>query len=205
MAYQKYFLRALEHHFPDASGVMKEVEGRYQVIAKETSFARTSSNPMDRRLDFTAYFLALIQVLEVRNWGFDEIKAICLDITHDYVRPKNKWQRWTKRLPVRLLGTGLMSLVIKPLAKKLSAKGHPDGFLAAIKTDKAETYGLGYGIDILECGICKLFAKHNAQQYVPILCEVDKYTSGLAGLELVRSGTIANGAEKCDFRFKKKT
>ncbi len=35
-----------------------------------------------------------------------------------------------------------------------------------------------------------------------ILCEVDKLTSSLAGLEMVRSGTIANGAAKCDFRWK---
>ncbi|WP_373549566.1 L-2-amino-thiazoline-4-carboxylic acid hydrolase [Haliscomenobacter sp.] len=81
--------------------------------------------------------------------------------------------------------------------------GHPDGFLANIITDKAETYGFGYGVDILECGICKLFKKHNYQRYASILCEVDEITSKLAGLQLIRSGTIANGAKKCDFRYKK--
>ena len=70
-------------------------------------------------------------------------------------------------------------------------------------TDKKDTYDLGYGIDILECGICKLFQKHDAAKYASILCEVDKVTSGLAGLELIRTGTIALGATKCDFRFRK--
>ena len=68
---------------------------------------------------------------------------------------------------------------------------------------KPETYNLGYGFDIYECGICKLFQKHNAGKYASILCEVDKVTSNLAGLELIRNSTIAYGAEKCDFRFKK--
>ncbi|MDB5014511.1 MAG: hypothetical protein JWQ25_2713, partial [Daejeonella sp.] len=54
-------------------------------------------------------------------------------------------------------------------------------------------------------GICKLFNKHNYQKYSAILCEVDEITSALAGLELIRKGTIARGATKCDFRFKKLT
>lgn len=57
--------------------------------------------------------------------------------------------------------------------------------------------------DILECGICKLFKKHNYEKYSSILCEVDEITSRLAGLKLIRTGTIALGAKKCDFRFKK--
>ena len=85
----------------------------------------------------------------------------------------------------------------------MSTNKNKDGFIANIITDKEETFGLGYGIDILECGICKLFNKHNFGKYAAILCEVDKLTSGIAGLTLIRSGTIANGAEKCDFRFKR--
>lgn len=205
MPYQDYFLRALRKHFPDkANEMMENLEDRYYLIVKDVPFARTSSNPMDKRLDFTSCFLGLIQLLEDQGLDFDKIRAICLEITHDYVRPKSKWQQWAKGLPVRLIGTGLMRPVVKLLARKVATKGHPDGFKARIETNKTETYGLGYGIDILECGICKLFAKHNAQKYVSILCEVDKFTSNLAGLELIRTGTIAEGAEKCDFRFKLK-
>ena len=96
---------------------------------------------------------------------------------------------------------------MKPLLKlfheKINTRGNAEGFRAEIITDKEETYGLGYGINILECGICKLFHKHNAGKYSTILCEVDKLTSNLAGLELIRKSTIAYGAETCDFRFKK--
>ncbi len=151
-----------------------------------------------------AYFLATIQTLEEKQTDFQIIKTVCIEIALDYVRPKNRFQKSLKKLPPKLINTKLSSLVLKVMDKKLSKKGHEDGFLAKIITDKKETFGFGYGIDILECGICKLFNKHNAQQYTPILCEVDKITSSLAGLELIRKGTIANGADKCDFRFKKK-
>lgn len=151
-----------------------------------------------------AYFLALIQTLEKSQIGFEQIKSICIEIATEYVRPKNKIQNWLKKFPPKLINTKLASQLLKMMNKKISQKGHKDGFLAKVITDKQETYGFGYGIDILECGVCKLFKKHSAEKYTPILCEVDKITSSLAGLELVRKGTIANGADKCDFRFIKK-
>lgn len=149
------------------------------------------------------FFLALIQTLENRNQTYDQIKNICLEVTYDYVSPKNAFQKWMKRVPAKLIGYSITSPLIKMLHNKIATKGDPDGFRAGIITDKSQTYGLGYGVDIYECGICKLFQKHNAAKYASILCEVDKVTSKLAGLELIRNSTIAYGAEKCDFRFRR--
>lgn len=202
--FKKFFKKAIEKHFPNqAAALMTENEERYQALSIDTKFASKSSNPMDKRLEFSAYFLALIQTLENKNLSYEQIKSICLEITCDYVSPKNTLQKWLKRLPAKLVGLKITKPFLNLLNKKISEKGHPNGFRAEILTDKTETYNLGYGIDILECGICKLFQKHNAGKYASILCEVDKVTSHLAGLELIRNSTIAYGAEKCDFRFRK--
>jgi hypothetical protein len=173
------------------------------MISIDTAFARTSKNPIDRRLDFCAYFLALIQTLDERKENFETIRRICLEIVLEYVRPKNKFQAWAKKLPAKMVNTWLSSFLFKKFDNRVRTNTSPDGFIARIITDKSETYGLGYGFDILECGICKLFKKHNYSKYTSILCEVDEVTSSLAGLKLIRSGTIALGAKKCDFRFKK--
>ena len=93
-------------------------------------------------------------------------------------------------------------MLIKILQRKVSKNKSKEGFVANIITNKEETYGIGYGVDILECGICKLFQKHNYYKYASILCEVDEVTTRLAGLEMIRTGTIATGAKKCDFRYK---
>jgi len=204
-AYKYFFKKAIDQHFPGTSAVLvAEVEERFAGISKDTGFAATSSNPIDRRLDFTAYFLALIKVLESKGLSYEQIRAICLQITIDYVSPRNFIHKWLKRLPPKVVGWKITRGLINVFNKKVSVKGHPDGFRAVILTNKSETYGLGYGVDILECGICKLFQKHQASKYTSILCEVDKVTSGLAGLELIRNDTIANGADKCDFRFRRK-
>ena len=182
---------------------MNAIDARFPLIANDTKFAARSSNPIDRRLDFSAYFLATIQTLEAKGMSYSQIKEICLEIVYDYVAPKNKVQRWLKTIPPKVVGLAIARIFLKRFNKKLSVKGDPEGFRAEILTDKAQTLNLGYGVNILECGICKLFQKHDAAKYSSILCEVDKITSGMAGLELIRTGTIALGADKCDFRWKR--
>jgi hypothetical protein len=181
-----------------------EMDKCYSQISLDTKFAKKSNNPLDKRLDLMAYFLALIQTLRNNQIEFEVIKEICIEIATEYVKPKNRLEKWLKELPRKFINTSLANLLLKWMNKKVSTKGHENGFLARVITEKKETFGFGYGIDILECGVCKLFEKHNAGKYTPILCEVDKITSSLAGLELIRSGTIASGGNKCDFRFKKK-
>lgn len=203
--YRKYFIQSIQAHFPqDYEQIIAETDRHYTNISPDINFASTSSNPIDKRLDFSAYFLALIKTLDERQESFENIRKICLEIVLEYVRPKNSFQQFMRRLPVKLIQTWISKPLIKVFNKKISRKGNPDGFLATVITDKKETYGLGYGFDIHECGICKLFNKHNYNKYASILCEVDEVTSALAGLKLIRTGTIANGAKKCDFRFVKK-
>jgi hypothetical protein len=198
-SYKKYFYKGIRDHYPeDAGDIICRVENHFSVIAVDTKFAASSGNPIDKRLDFCAYFLALIKTLDERSETYETIRAICLEIVINFVQPKNKLHLLLKKLPAKLSNTWLATFFLTMLSKKVS-----EGFVAKIITDKDETYGFGYGIDILECGICKLFKKHHYQKYASILCEVDKITSDMAGLQLVRNGTIALGAEKCDFRFKK--
>jgi hypothetical protein len=202
--YRKYFKDHLRRNYPDKfPALVARVEAHYQLISRDTTFSFRSPNPIDRRLDFSAYFLALIKTLVQEAESYDRIREICLAIVTDFVRPKNRFQAWLKTLPPKLIGTWLAGMLIKVFHRKVSRNPHAEGFVANIITDKSETYGLGYGFDILECGICKLFSKHDCGQYASILCEVDKITSAMAGLILIRRGTIANGFSHCDFRFKK--
>jgi hypothetical protein len=200
--YRKYFTYALNRNYPsDAEMLASSLDKEFALLLPDVTFAKTSSNPVDRRLIFCAYFLALIKTLDTRGESFERIRSISLDAVNEYVRPKNEFQKFLKRLPPKLIKLGVAKTALKFLAKRVSVKGHPDGFLATMIFDKEKTYGMGYGIDIHECGICKLFSKHGYNKYASILCEVDEVTSNLAGLKLIRSGTIANGASKCDFRY----
>ena len=99
-AYKRFFKKAIKSLFPEnPEPLINEVEDIFVDLSKDTRFAAKSSNPVDRRLDFCAYFLALIKVLESKGSSFDQIRNICLEITIDYVSPKNALQKWLKRLP----------------------------------------------------------------------------------------------------------
>ena len=203
--YKKYFISTIKRKFPGNSDEMiARTDAHYKVISVHTSFAASSKNPIDKRLDFCAYFLALIKTLDEQGERFETTRRICLEIVTDYVKPKNQFQQFVKKLPAKLVNTRLATFFLKEFDKRVRKNSNPDGFIANIITDKQETLGLGYGVDILECGICKLFKKHHYQKYAAILCEVDALTSDLAGLKLVRKGTIALGASKCDFRWERK-
>lgn len=177
-----------------------EIQIRFSEISKDTQFISTSKNPMDRRIELAACFLALMKSMEEVNISYSDIRIFCLKVAADLVRPKNSLQRWSRKLPGRLIQSWIGQLLIRIIQTKIKYM-HPDGFSVRIITDKKETHQLGFGIDILECGICKLYSKHQGSEFAKILCEVDEITSELAGLKLIRKGTIAMGAHKCDFRF----
>lgn len=201
--YHPYFYPTLLAYFPQEADEIVVKMDRLFVEIYDTSLG-TSKNPIDKRLSFSAYFLALIQSLDEKGESYDRIREICLQVAHDFIQPKNSFQRLIKKWPSYFIQTWLGKILIQNLKNEAEKPGHPEGFVAKIITDKESTNGLGYGIDILACGICKQFEKRNYQRFTSILCEVDHMTTSLAGLEMIRQSTIAQGAPICDFRYKKK-
>lgn len=61
MLFRKYFVKAIKKRFPsDHLPVIRELDQRFEVLSLDTKFAARSGNPLDKRLDFVACFLALI-------------------------------------------------------------------------------------------------------------------------------------------------
>ena len=65
-----------------------------------------------------------------------------------------------------------------------------------------EDYDLGY--DYTECGVVKLCADEGCPELAHYLCQLDFLLSSQIGLELKRTTTLADGGEKCDFRYSRK-
>jgi len=60
-----------------------------------------------------------------------------------------------------------------------------------------------WGIDFHDCGIVKFYREQGAPELAPYLCLADFPMSRALGTGLIRTTTIAGGADKCDFRFKR--
>ncbi len=62
-----------------------------------------------------------------------------------------------------------------------------------------EDYDLGY--DYHECGICKICKDEGCFELAKYLCQLDFMMADLMNAKLVRTTTIAEGGDLCDFRY----
>jgi len=60
---------------------------------------------------------------------------------------------------------------------------------------------LHHGYDIAECAILKFWREQGLEEFVPYLCLTDWAKWSALGINAQRTKTLANGHEKCDFRF----
>ena len=58
-----------------------------------------------------------------------------------------------------------------------------------------------FGFDYLECGVCKLCRDEGCPELAKYLCRLDYMLVEIMGLHLDRTQVLAEGKEKCDFRF----
>src|SRR6188474_3382297 len=142
--YRKHFVAGVMKNFPAIRNkIIDSVDTHYKIISADTAFASSSENPIDKRLDFCAYFLALIKTLDEQGESFETTRKICLEIVTEYVKPKNQFQQFVKKLPAKLVNTWLATFFLKEFNKRVSKNTNPGGFIAKIIPDKQETLGLG--------------------------------------------------------------
>jgi hypothetical protein len=204
LAVQKIvFRKTLEKNHPEKSeAIWSDTEIEFARLKSELIFIKTSKNPMDARLESAALFLALIKSMKMHSFDFTAIRSACLQVAEELVRPKSSFQLFMKKLTARVVLTSFVQRILK---RKIAATRTPvktPGFVVEYVAPEKDKFL--FGLDITECGICKLFKKGQMEEYAKILCEVDFITSEIAGLQLIRSNTIANGGKKCDFRFARK-
>ena len=65
-----------------------------------------------------------------------------------------------------------------------------------------DEYDLGY--DYTECGVVKLCRDEGCSDLAKYLCRLDFLLSSQIGLDLKRTGTLADGDAKCDFRYSRR-
>ena len=78
---------------------------------------------------------------------------------------------------------------------------YPGGYVMAYV--EGDGLDFDYGIDYIECASCKFLNEQGASELGPYVCAVDKVASEMLGWGLHRTVTLAEGGERCDFRFKK--
>jgi hypothetical protein len=76
----------------------------------------------------------------------------------------------------------------------------PGEFVYEVHMDDGED--LDWGMNIKSCAICHQYTKYDAMDLVPYMCATDDVESDKGDQGLRRTGSIAVGAHRCDFRYK---
>ena len=89
--------------------------------------------------------------------------------------------------------------------RKRAAESHerryPGDYVYTFVEGDGETFD--FGVDYLECACCKFLQQQGASELGPYICAADLLYSEILDWGLIRTQTLSEGTEKCDFRFKK--
>ncbi|MBM4433480.1 MAG: hypothetical protein FJ025_05710 [Chloroflexi bacterium] len=180
-----------------AETIVSETRQEYSKLIPEIPYVG-QSRTLVQFITGTAQSLAIYRVL--RNHGKTVEEAgkvyylICKALLDSYPRIVH----W---LIGRVSFSKLFLRSLRRRALESQKRLYPGGYVFSfVEGDGGE---FDYGVDYSECGGCKFLSKQGAPEFAPYICTADIIYSELFGWGLTRTKTIADGFEKCDFRFKK--
>jgi hypothetical protein len=109
--------------------------------------------------------------------------------------------RWVRRVIGVLWFIPWFAKRLQKRAALSQERKYPGGYVLAYVEGDGQDFD--YGIDYIECASCKFLNEQDAAELGPYVCAVDKVASEMLGWGLRRTMTLAEGGERCDFRFKK--
>jgi hypothetical protein len=177
--------------------LFNETKQAYEDILPEIPYIGGKENIFSEWLNYGAYYLGVYQALSAHGYPLEEIGKIIFD-TYEAMAD---YPKWFLLIVGRLKYGSKYEDTLRKAAAVSQERKYPADFVSHFIEGTDQEFD--YGLDITECGICKLYAAHGADKLSRYMCLSDYVVSKAFGRGLVRYKTIAEGADKCDFRFKK--
>jgi len=183
--------------FTDAIAV--EARQEYESLIPQLPYIGGRENPFTQIMVAAGMFLALYKPLKAHGKAVEEIGALVYEAVE---RAYDLFPRSLLRLYGRLSFTRHSLWKARVMALESQKRRYAGDWVYSFVEGDGEEFD--YGLDFEECGIGKFFQAQGAEEFAPSMCRLDFIASDWLGWGLVRTGTIAEGAEKCDFRYKVK-
>ncbi len=183
---------------PCAEAVMRQSRREYELLIPQLPYIGGRPNPLTPIMISAGMFLALYRAMRLQGKEIEEIG------TFVYKGVEKAYGLFPRFALHRVGGTSFNASSqrkARELALESQQRRYPDDWVYSVVEGDGESFD--YGLDYTECGICKFFQAQGAGEFVPYLCCLDFIVSERMGTGLVRTTTLAQGGEKCDFRFKR--
>ena len=177
--------------------LINETKQAYENILLEIPYIGGKENIFSEWLNYGAYYLGVYQALSAHGHQLDHIGKIIYD-TYETMAD---YPKWFLSIVGHLKYGRKYEDKLKRAAAVSQKRKYPGDFVSYFIEGTHEEFD--YGLDITECGICKLYAAYGVDKLSRYMCLSDYVVSRAFNRGLVRYKTIAEGAKNCDFRFKK--
>jgi hypothetical protein len=180
-----------------ADTLVHESLAEFEPLIPELPYVGGKRNPLTGNLVSSAGALAVYRVMQQHGKPIEEAGELLY-------RLMETWIRRYPQLVRHLMGRYYLSRLSQRQSKRqavLSLQRRYPADWVRIHVD-GDGQAFEWGVDYLECGIVKFLCSQGADELAPYLCLTDYALFGALGIELTRTQTLAEGYEKCDFRFK---
>jgi len=176
----------------------RESVTEFEALILQLPYIGGRHNSMTDEIAFSATTLALYRVMKRHGKGVEQTGELLYRIA----------ETWVKRYPRflrRLMGWAYLSGLGRCQSKRKAAVSQERRYPGDWVREHIEGDGgaFDWGVDYTECGSVKYLHSQGADELAPYLCLLDYALFGALGIRLERTMTLAEGCERCDFRFKK--
>lgn len=188
------YTRSLDPRFgaAEAADIRREMLAEYRPIIAQVPYVGGRRNRYTPGLAMSGWALAMYRVF-LRHGGSAQDAG---EILHNYAR--SSYRRVPQPLRARVFGP--RRKCAEKQARWTQQRRYPGDWLNEIVEGDGRTFD--WGIDITECGIVKFLHAQGADELTPFLCDLDYVMAEAAGVGLTRTGTLAWGCDRCDFRWR---
>lgn len=180
------------------AAVTRESRAEFEKLLRKLPYIGGDRNPLTGNLVFSASALAFYRTMKRHGKGVEETGELLYRIMEAWIK---RYPRLIRLLMGRYYMTGLNQRHAKQQAALSQERRYAGDWVFEHVEGDGESFE--WGRDYIECGIVKFLRAQEADELAPYLCLTDYALFGALGIELKRTMTLADGDQKCDFRFER--
>lgn len=193
--FRKLFVKVYGKEAGEA--IAKDTMQRFEALLPDIPYIGGNENRLTASLYMTAAMLAMYQALRARGESAEGAARLI------YLGAASFYGSFPTRLLLRWQGRKQFSRKRIEQRRRDAAvsqrRRYPDDWVFDFVEGDERTFE--WGLDYTECGVVKYLRRQGAPELVPYLCWLDYPIFAASRVKLVRTETLAQGCQRCDFRF----
>ena len=154
------------------------------------------SNPISQFIPKAAWYVALYSVLKKHGFSAEDVGKLLYDMNARGLQGADR---------ERMLAGGARLFEAQEETRVWAESSHkrryPADWVMDFVPGDGQTFDFGY--DMRECACLKYFHSQGVAEVAPYMCLNDFLLSRAMGTGLVRDKTLAQGDDRCNFRYKR--